>query len=366
MKEKRIAFACDTPLQVLNAINLKETHFAECKSDIFVYNQFGSAKQLVDNLKEANIFESVYLVERYRQYANGIQKFATLKRIFFPYITLKKYISSSEKPKKYIYDTVVFSFITTFSITVFGIANAKEYLHLEDGLGTYIGDILNDYTSGLFKKIISITKYKNILSPTEVCVYNPEIYAGGIPTKTLESDFSESLKKKIESVFGYKPNNIYKERKLVYLSQPMKDMKGYDEENYKGINEILRKHKTQLVVRIHPREQTSVYEEFQLDTIKNLWELECIHQIEDNNILIAAFSTAQLMPKVLTNKEPYIIMVYNLLEKHCNPDTVKELDEFVDKFKRFYQNSQKIFVPETVEELEEIFLNIIKKEKVNE
>lgn len=361
--KKRIVFACDTPLQVLNAINLKETHFAECEGTLFIYNQFQSAKEIEQRLQETNIFKYVYLVSKYKEYPTFLQKLATLKRLLFPYATLKKYTEGATKINKYKYSYVAFSFITTFSLTVFGMAKTDSFLQLEDGMGTYVGDILNDYTSGLFKKIITHTNYRNVIQPKKVCLYNPQMRNSDVPVLKLENNFSKEMCKKIEHVYGYKPNHMYENSRCIYLTQPFEETKGYIEKNGQSINKTLYEYRDETLVRLHPREKEGSYEAFATDLFKNLWELECIHQIGEKHILVGAFSTTQLMPKVLKNKEPYVVFLYKILFEDTENEYWQDITRFIDMFSSFYSKPERIYIPESVEEFKDILSKILEKEE---
>ena len=366
MREKRIVYACDTPLQILNAINLHENSFSTYRGDMFIYDQFGKAKEIADKLRNVDIFDNVYLIKRYKEYSGVLQKIATIKRMLFPYLTIKKYLSGKNEIKKRKYNYAVLSFITTFSITVFGISKKRVFIQLEDGIGTYIGNILNDYTTGLFKKVISITSYNTILRPEKVCVYNPQVYKGNIPVLCLKNCLSKEVSEKVEYVFEYNQNQIYKDSKMIYLSQPLYDVKGFNEKKQCEINLVLEKYRQEILVRMHPREQKNMFVHYNIDTVKNLWELECIHQIDDDNILISGFSTAQLMPKILMNKEPYVVFLYKLVIEDVNNEYWKEIKNFIDEFKGFYSNPDKIYIPETVSEFEKTISAIMRSGEIYE
>lgn len=354
MKKNRIVFACDTPLQILNAINLKESYYSGCEGDIFIYDQFRGAERVADRLKESNIFENVFVVRKYKDYSIHFRKLVTLKRMLFPYTTLKKYIREDCQFQKRNYECVVFSFITTFSLTVFGMTNRAQFVLLEDGIGTYVGNILNDYTSRLFKKIIAHTVYKKIEHPEKIAVYSKELYQGNVPVLELNREFAGSVRDKIQYVYEYSKNDMYTKKKVVYLTQPICETKGYDTFNYGCIKNTLEKYKCSLLLRVHPREQEENYENFEIDSINNLWELECIQQITDDNILIGVFSTTQIMPKILTNKEPYLLFLYKLVYKEESNKNWKDWEKLIDLFRKMYKDSKKILVPKSINEFEKI------------
>ena len=359
---KSIVFACDTPIQVLNAVNLKETYYKDYKSDIYVYAQFRTARSICDGLVKSEIFDNVFFIDPYKKYSATAQKMVTIKRMIFPYSVLKKYSREREVPKRK-YDIIAFSFITPFTISVFGMAKADEFILLEDGIGTYVSDILNNYTSSIFKRIAAHMSYKKIFTPQKIAVYNPQMLKEKeVEVLELENTFPKELRKKIEQIFGYKENTFYRDNKIVYLTQPLQENKGFSAEKAEEIIRVLKKQKEDIVVRIHPRDNTEYYKEFCSDSVNNLWELECIHQISDESILIGGYSTTQFMPKILKNVEPYVIFLYKLLFDDLDEDYWKNIEVFIRKFKTNYSKPNKIIVPETIEELGKI-MDKIKKEE---
>ena len=68
------------------------------------------------------------------------------------------------------------------------------------------------------------------------------------------------------------------------------------------------------------------------------------------------------MPKILKNVEPYVIFLYKLLFDDLDEDYWKNIEVFIRKFKANYSKTNKIIVPETIEELEKI-MDKLKKEE---
>ena len=83
-------------------------------------------------------------------------------------------------------------------------------------------------------------------------------------------------------------------------------------------------------------------------------------------ILIGTFSTAQLMPKVLGDKEPYIIFLYKVVFDTEKNKNWNEWDKFVDLFKSFYRKPERIYVPENINDFECMLWNVLQKEKIYE
>lgn len=359
-----VAFICDTPLQILNSINLIQNDIIGSRgsSDIFIYHQFSKSEMISKNLNNLNLFNNVYNVEKYKTYTGFKSKLITLYRILFPHKTIKRYLKEELKLKKKNYKYLVISCQTTFITNMHMLFDQAEIVLMEDGVGTYFGDILHDYSSKLFCKFDRIfANSKMGLYPkrlfvrnTQICELDYNITVGEVPY-FRQVQHIEQIKK----IFSYKTNDLYKNKKIIFLTQPLDEQEGFSQNNYNKIwDMMLGVIKDNLIIRIHPRQLDFKGEGIERDQLDNLWELECLEQITDEHILISAFSTAQFMPKLLTNCEPIIIFIYKLFFDNFETGVWLKTKEFVNKFKESYRNSDKIFEPQTVEELVEILNNI--------
>ena len=357
-QQKRIAFVCDTPLQVLNAINVKLNNYKNYKADLFIYNQFSNAQNIVKRIKEDTIFENTFLVKRYACYSGVVQKFVTFFRLMFPSRVLKKHVEGKVAHDKYEY--MALCFITPFTLSVFGYTQPDAVIQLEDGIGTYIGDILQDYSSKVFKSLANITYYNKILKPTQVYVYNPEIYQAksNVPVIKIEMQKDETAQRRIEKIFGYHRNNLYSNYRMIYLTQAW-EREGFSSQNEKKVLNYLR---NRGLIRIHPRQENDLFAGYNIDEFNNMWEIECLHSMTSKHILIGAFSTAQIMPKIVADKEPILIFLYKIYFPDWKKDPFWEnISVLIRKIKGFYRDPSKIMEPENIDELQEIVMHVEKK-----
>lgn len=68
----------------------------------------------------------------------------------------------------------------------------------------------------------------------------------------------------------------------------------------------------------------------------------------DTYILISYISTALATPKLMFDKEPYILLLYRLVESTVD---VSSVDNYYRELKKLYTNPERVFIPETEEEL---------------
>lgn len=337
-------FICDTPYQVVNTVNMAKKIG---DADICVYNQFPTAETVAGNLKKTGVFENVFLLNRYRTYNGLMQKLVTLGRLLFPRAVLKHYTDSPLPGRKY--GTVYVSFFSPYVDTVKLLNPHAEFVQYEDGIGSYfIADFENRFCSPLFRFIKSFF-LKEQLSYHVKTLYlnNPECY-DNTDGKTVAKipDFTDDGL--LEQVFDYRPNTLYVQKKTVYLTQPLTETRIGDAAETVE-REILQAVGDKAVLRVHPRQAKEPYAAFTVDTVNNLWELECTKQITDSHVLIGAFSTAQFTPKMLFGKEPTVIFTYKLYGSYF-----EAAQTTIETLRQMYNNPEKVVVIQTLDELKAV------------
>ena len=73
-----------------------------------------------------------------------------------------------------------------------------------------------------------------------------------------------------------------------------------------------------------------------MDTVNNMWELECINTITDKHILVSFFSTVQFSPKMIANKQPYVIFLYKLFLSNLDGLEIPGFEEMIQQLKDKY------------------------------
>lgn len=356
----RFALAADTPFQTMNCCNfvLQNTDDSAGKADLYLYHQFRDSHEISERIKQSGVFCNVYDLEPYKTYSPFVQKLVTLYRLFLPQRAIQGACTEKLRLSRKRYQKLCISFPTPFTLGLhWAFPNAQVY-HLEDGLGSYGGNITVDYSSKLYQ-LINRFLYNGALDlhPSACYLSAPAFSQNTIggETRKLPSLAASPALGTVQKIFDYHVNDIYKDR-IVYLTQPLGERSIYRPEWEKRVLEMLKNELAdRVVVRLHPRQKDLDTEGLEKDTYGNLWELECVHQITDTNVLISAFSTAQFMPKIMADAEPMLIFTYRLLFDSLDDPFLKDFAALIDDFRKLYRASDRIYVPETFEELETIF-----------
>ena len=363
-KDRRNAFVCDTPIQIMNSINIvMNTNLAKnSESDIYIIHQFGQSKEISENVKKSKIFKNVYDVQPIIKELGIKSKFSTLKRMLCP----KYFVENQSGAKKRVkYRYLCISFQSPFAIAMRLAHTEADVVLIEDGIGTYISNIENDFTSSLFKIMNKyFLEYRGNLNPVSIYLNRPDLLIREnnyekiqLPPIITNLQTLEIL----ETIFMYDKNMSNKNLKCMYLTQPLNEVKGYIQENEVKILQSIKGvfDKKELALRVHPRQNEYDTNGIDISCNKNLWELECIYNLSDDNILISGFSTTLCMPKILNDKEPALIFVYKLLFEDWKINkAVMGCKDFIERFAATYRSSNKIYMPESFEELDEILIRL--------
>ena len=225
--------------------------------------------------------------------------------------------------------------------------NNKFYL-FDEGLSSYTGREINKgrIYNFILNKIIKIKLEGIYLRKLELVCYKFKNLI------QIENKFDLSKKNCLE-IFGFKK----KYSKVLYFSAPsygvfnlIKNKEKQDKKKFYSLFEkveknllILLKYKNYEIVK-HPllQPQKSFF-----------WEIGYLnHKLTNKNILISFISSACISPKIFFNNEPTIIFLNKLTKaKFFN------FDKLILNLNKIYKRKNKIFLPKTVLELE----NIIKK-----
>lgn len=354
------AFICDTPYQVLNAVNFIANNIEDSRncSDIFVYKQFSKAEHIAGNLRESGLFQHVYEISAYDSRPVAYSKIRTLYRMLAPIASLKRY-SDFKAYKDQPYSRLFISFSTHFTMNLHMYFRFVPVTMIEDGMSSYFGNTEIDSSSSIMKFFRTcIMNGAWDFKPETMYLNNPDICTTRMAEKLLPLPEYTQLNPALDyakKIFSYKENSLYAEKKLVILTQPLEEVENYIPDSLERIFELLDNScfNAHIVLRIHPRQHLLI-KPFDTDSNNNLWELECMYTITSEHTLIGAYSTAMIMPKLLCNNEPNLIFTYKLSFSSLKNPYWKAVENFINQIQDLYSEKNKIFIPESFEELKHI------------
>lgn len=351
-----VVFFCSTPYQIFLAINMKMTILKEKEADIFILNHFESSNEVVDRLRSVQLFKNVEHVDC----INFTEIFwnRSLKAYFFKVYSMffyKKLVNKYFDFKNNTYEAIYFTYpdvIIQLAIKVLSMYNCDIKIHLyEDGSGSYNSHIISN---SIYKKIFNrlFNHRKNIDHYDSLMLLKPELYEGliNIPITKIPNIDGKNIKAKsiMNYVFDYKYTFRINEE-MIFFDQPWNSRYKLHEK----INLILEKiliHN--YIIKLHPRSQSNLYKEFRTYANNSiLWEVLCMNNSIEDKILISYYSTASFTSKLLFDKEPIVILLYDLKELPENDIISEDTKKFIEKFISTYRDQSKICIPQNINEL---------------
>lgn len=358
---KKNLFICSSNFTILNSINtvINNSVFNNSESDLIIFHRTKDMKSLSLKIKKKNIFKNVFDFP-----------FIEKKNIFFFIYTIlfpNKFIINSifENKSKELINSKYYRIISQnmLYISIFRRLSKDKLFLIDEGLSSYTSRTINPKKRSIYFHIANKIFFNNKLMSKNInyLLYEPKI-SFSKNNQILElTKISYKNNLLLNDLFNYKVNKLYMSNKFIYLGVPiygLKDLminskntpKNFEEKCKSLIFKLFKSLKhSKLIYRPHPIEKIEIDENndnFIIDDYKNMWEIECQNQITNDHILISFFSTACFTPKLLYDKEPYVIIIYKILNfKFFNAD------KLLDRLKSTYSNPDKIIVIKDISEL---------------
>ncbi len=353
-----IGWICDTPYQIINCLAFVLSHSDKKDNfDLYIVHQFANSEKIEANIRKTGIFRSVNSF-RLSGEEKGVAGY--IKKCF-RIISPKRWLQSSQIscdgicsiPKEY--DILFVAVWTIWSVALYFSSNVKQVHFFEDGTGSYFRD-LSGFQSGAKFVYRLLGRDLDRLNPCALYLNNPNLCQEKIdcPIYSLKGIMAidSDSREKIYQAFDYKRDGYYTGYPIIYLTQPndnnVPDMEEMDDK----ILTLLAGYGKDVLLRPHPRQKNSFQGDLFIDSHQDMWELVCADQITDSHVLVSVFSTAQITPKLLYNKEPYLILLYNLYPGLL-PQMREEILGLIGQIRNVYTRPKKVFLPNTLEELKE-------------
>lgn len=353
----KTAIVCNTPLQIMNAINIVINNVESTKdnTDIFIIQSFKKCSEISNRIEESQLFNKVFYCT---PKAKTISRFVDLldtKKIF----ELYEYNNESFVDNKY--EQIFVSDRNLLAVGLNYISKGSIFVY-DDGIISYVGNHLvnkNNYEHPWLNRMFKTDVYsydikKHYVNNKDFCKSNVSSNIEQLPYLNNNENKAIEL---IKKVFDYK-EDFLSEHKLIIFEQPIDKKEGYNGKTFSELFDNNLYNRLNPIVRLHPVQKDVEYKHVLMDNINNLWEIDCIENVKDSNILLSYYSSAQISPKLLANKEPILIFIYKLFLSDLSSFDTKNIELSIENVKANYKNKNRIFVPENENELEEILFRL--------
>lgn len=382
------AYFVTGPFHFFNTINLKMNEYKNSKAELFIVNMFSGAELYVERARKSGLFENVYLLNntvewegyayskktknQMNRYSIYLHKLIQTFKQVFPKIFIDDYKKMPFYLKKYsnIFIAGTITYIDVFLIVQTKYYNANLYC-FDDGLGTRTE---NRDTLSKQEKIAAFIGAKIAKHYIDgVYFYSPDMLIGKYNAPIIKQECPFVNNRKIlnhfKEIYGINSNVAACPRSTYYFEGGFDSYDGLIESarNYSNkekqiITSILKEvGNDEFCLKLHPRSSMKVDGMYIIDENVPAEILMMKNDLE-NSIFISALSVTLFNPKFIFNKEPYIIFTYKLLGINISsfcPYDEYEFRDIIDKtLVQKYQNKNRIFIPETMEQLMEIIQKI--------
>ena len=360
MKKRNCICIADTPYQIISCIRFRWMHLRNFENiDLIVINQFKNCELYVKSVRNSRIFNNVVISKKIIKKS----KFDTtiFANLFNCKLLLEENCSSNEKyflQNKY--DTLVCSILNRDVININNIYKPESIYLVDDGVGSYIGDVTSLLFTGLHKEFYSICwrLFKRGIDYERI----KGIYLSNLDFQLKNNyklfQFSRLNCKQLEilrNIFGV--ISIDSATKAIFLTVPLHDNNIDINTYHKVLDELSIV--DGVFFKRHPRDlETTRYIDRNILDSNGMWELS-VESFSDSIYLISIFSTAQFTPKLLYGKEPYVVFLLGLFEGFLTESRREECFETINKLKSWYKRPEKIICISTFSELQ-VLINSIK------
>ena len=400
-------FYAFTAAQLINMYNLKYTYCKNIQSDVYIQTGNRISLEIIRKIYITNLFERIYVDNKLIHTEEELESLsADIKRnkaIKQPLTHLPKPIKwigalclsikknwtltkvIQQRDKQVNYDRIFVGTCGMSSLYILkeitkrrkngvpisfveeGLANYQwsvkdvclEYTHLKPNSVTYWVNKIFGITEKYCKNLVTSVNGIYLYSPPSY-IFNDDVNVYKLPSITPENPTKDLLQSKsYDAVLEQ-----YSERTCCYIMQdPTPMLEEIIQTIVSTINPM------RIVFREHPWHPLlkklrggGNLEYVYIDSSSNTVPFESLLADIDteNFILITTDSSATLTPKYMFDKEPYVIYLYHLTQNRTKSDILNR-DKLVQNLESLYQNKGRIFVPESLGELEAVLRTISDK-----
>lgn len=334
-----ILFICTTEFQLFSILNICKNFFEDKKIDIYIYGEAKRVEYIKKKAIKSGLFNKIKIID-----------FKKLKikiiHVLEVRVNMKRYLDNNTDS----YESVFLGGPDIRGIIIFDYfqkINSKcKLCFYEEGIFEYymLNGLKNKWKS-IFHKLFFGYLYLDVIDT--LYVFEPKIIIQGARKIKTKKIFVAN-KKFLTKIFD--ENIEYKDKRIVFLETSFSDEK--NTLNQRNIIEKLFNEfgKVDFAVKLHPASLEATYSAIKLDYLQNVnFEIIGLRQTFENKVFFSCLSSAAILPKIIFNEEPYVIMLYRLFDSKVD----NALDKVFCNIQNEYKNN-KFFIPNNNNELKQV------------
>lgn len=353
-------FVCSSPYQVIGAIGIASALNAE--TDIYIFAEFPDYDVVAERISKYNIFSNVYIVNDKKAMGSG--SLASLKITFFSEKTVSAYMPGDVAYKEYY--TSSRSTLKTAMLHVLRKRNPGMLRVLfEDGMSTYSDDGTLFQVSSLRKKIEKLLGW-DIDDPNKIrmMAYLPELVKAPAFLKGHNVEqmprivLNDENRRMLADIFSVQEEQMISEKFIIFDTKRRGGALDHlNTEELSVLDEcydyVLSCAGEDVICKPHPKSVNRTSCEVRLYPYQGI-PMEALYvnmpDLKDR-VLISHVSSAVFTPKILLDSEPYVICIHKLMP---GTSLSQMFTPVYEKFRSTYREPERVYAPETMEELKGI------------
>lgn len=338
------------------------------KGDLYIEPVFKDAVLFAQKLEKTGIFHHIIIIPHDEIYSKHFK--STHPGLFNHWEIVKSYLHVEQVAKMILRPDVTYRhmYLSTRAyfprIVQLSLIKRKvntKIILFEDGVGSYL-----NFMIAKPKKFDSVVRTilfgkKSMNRDGDGYLFCPEIFESINPChnyriKKMERIWEREEGKRIfDSLFPMAKDSVFPEQAII-IDAIKSEI--FSIENARKLDNLYKLIIEKIgidhvVIKKHPRDEEPEDQRLQYYLHPETpFECVCMNMDMSEKIVISYSSTAATTPKILLDQEPYVIMLYKLVEG--NAKLSQELSSYFESVKGLYRQEDRFFIPENMEELKEI------------
>lgn len=328
------------------SIQIQESYIA----DICIDPHFEKGYYYKQKLEDLNLFDAIRIVDpkdiintRIRSENNGFKRKLKLGLLYISNYP-KKFLSS--EGYDYLFTSTNAFLYTMCSCYLKRRHNNFKTIYFDDGEGSY-----DD-----FIKIFN-TYHGDKLS---IHLYSPDLFKLCYPGIAIQTSRirrwieDNKIRDAIEHVFEQKDKAQIAEKYIILDTVKSEAISSEDAKKLDELYHVIAtlKGNENVIIKKHPRDtmQDDVLKNYPYTSIP--FEYIALESEIDDKVLISLSSTAAVMPKIILDQEPTVILLYKMFKMGIGEDNTREV--LYQNCRSMYREKRRFVIPSSKEELIEV------------
>ncbi len=375
----KVLFLVDSVFQLMTAVNLRLTTYAEAEADIIIYNSTSGADLLCDRLSKTEAFKHCYLAktpltfcgDKYSKKEKLPKYILFIESLLFPKIVLNSIIPDFNQ----VYDVLLFNGIGALPECIFNVCKSlnpqlvcyrfeDSYLSYTQLYGSQKGltrRLLENLSTFLFGRHNIEQSIKGFFFAAPELVQYDFPYAI-IPSLKFSRD-NTALLKVLNKMFNYSPTeDDYHEKYIFFECGDAFFFNNHEDLEYvKLLAQIVGG--DNVLIKRHPRIKENRYEGLGIHIAHSTsvpWELIQMNTPFEDKVFITTKSAAALTSEIYFGDKCDAMLLYKGI-KGEQGEIGEKFENYMKCFKE--KSTNRFWLPSSLEEFANIILEIEKGNK---